>query len=112
MPPELTLKSTCSHCRKRLSIHCHVPLLEGLSPPELALKSTEIIPEIGFSLTYRGRLKTFSCDRLSTGRLKTAEAEVNSTLLLSAMLMQFSSPIPMPYFSWVEYDLQVALALT
>ena len=40
------------------------------------------------------------------GRLKTAEKEVNQTLLLSAMLMQFSSPIPMPYFSWVEYDLQ------
>jgi len=42
-------------------------------------------------------------------RLKTAEKEVNQTLLLSAMLMQFSSPIPMPYFSWVEYDLQDAM---
>jgi len=42
-------------------------------------------------------------------RLRTAEKEVNSTMLLSAMLMQFTSPVPMPYFSWVEYDLQDAM---
>ena len=37
-----------------------------------------------------------------------ADLQVNSTMLLSAMLMQFTSPVPMPYFSWVEYDLQAA----
>lgn len=39
-------------------------------------------------------------------RLNTAEEEVNRTTLLGAMLMHFTSPNPMPYFSWNEYDLQ------
>jgi len=43
-------------------------------------------------------------------RLKSANMEVNQTRLLASMLMQFSSPVPMPYYNPVEYDLQDKMA--